>query len=171
MKCNYCGHEYSHGNFCPNCGAANNIDASSQNGQQNYQPPAQPQFRQQNQYQNTYGSSPMIQRRSIATCIILTIVTCGIYGIFWFISLTDDTRALSNDFTGASGGTAFVYTLITCGIYGFYQAYKQGERIDAARSAKGLAPANQGVVYLILTIFGLGIVAYALMQNEINNLT
>lgn len=111
MKCNYCGHEYSHGNFCPNCGAANNIDASSQNGQQNYQPPAQPQFRQQNQYQNTYGSSPMIQRRSIATCIILTIVTCGIYGIFWFISLTDDTRALSNDFTGASGGTAFVYTL------------------------------------------------------------
>lgn len=170
MKCNYCGKELNGENFCPNCGAANNTNQAFQNRQQNYQSPASPQFQQQNQYQNTYGSSPMVQVRSIVTCIILSIVTCGIYGIFWFISLTDDTRTLSNNFTGASGGTAFVYTLITCGIYGFYWAYKQGERIDTARRAKGLAPANQGVVYLILTIFGLGIVAYALMQNEINNL-
>lgn len=167
MKCIYCGKEFFGGNFCPNCGAA----------AQNNQPPVpqpKPQNQYQNQYQNPnlnpYGASSMVQQRSIATCIILSIITCGIYGIFWFISLTDDTRNLSQDFTGASGGTAFLYTLITCGIYGIYWAYKQGTRLDAARTARGLAPTNQGTVYLILSIFGLGIIGYALMQNEINKL-
>lgn len=76
MKCNYCGKELNGENFCPNCGAANNTNQAFQNRQQNYQSPASPQFQQQNQYQNTYGSSPMVQVRSIATCIILSIVTC-----------------------------------------------------------------------------------------------
>lgn len=30
----------------------------------------------------------MIQQRNIAVCIILSIVTCGIYGIYWFIVLS-----------------------------------------------------------------------------------
>lgn len=167
MKCNYCGKEFNGGNFCPHCGASNSQPSDFQNPQPNYQSPV-PRYQQQ--YQNAYNPPSMVQKRSIATCIILTIVTCGIYGIFWFISLTDDTRTLSSDLTGASGGTAFLLTLITCGIYGFYWAYKQGTRIDAARTARGLAPSNQGAIYLILMIFGLGIVGYALMQNEINNL-
>lgn len=174
MKCNYCGNDFNGGNFCPNCGAK--APAPQSTPQQNYQPSA-PQFPQSNQYQNQYQNPnnygapvAMVQNRSIATCIILTIITCGIYGIFWFISLTDDTRTLSNDVTSASGGTAFLYSLVTCGIYGFYWAYKQGERIDAARQARGLAPSNQGALYLILFIFGLGIIGYALMQNEINQM-
>ena len=32
----------------------------------------------------------MIQQRNIAVCIILSIVTCGIYGIYWLICLNDD---------------------------------------------------------------------------------
>ena len=45
----------------------------------------------------------MIQQRSIAVCIILTIVTCGIYGVYWFICLTNDANTASNTF-GTSGG-------------------------------------------------------------------
>ena len=60
----------------------------------------------------------MIQRRSIAMCIVLSLVTCGIYGIYWFICLTNDCNAVSNDPDGTSGGVAFLLTLITCGIYG-----------------------------------------------------
>lgn len=33
-----------------------------------------------------------MRERNIAVAIILTIVTCGIYGIYWFIVLTDDAR-------------------------------------------------------------------------------
>ena len=49
----------------------------------------------------------MIQRRSIAMCIILSLVTCGIYGIYWFVVLTDDANTLLPDNKGlnnTSGG-------------------------------------------------------------------
>lgn len=111
----------------------------------------------------------MIKERNIAVCIILTIVTCGIYGIYWFVCLNNDANTASNTF-GTSGGVAFLLTLVTCSIYGIYWAFKQGEKIDAAKRSRGIESSNTGVIYLILYIFGLGIVAYALMQNELNKL-
>lgn len=111
-----------------------------------------------------------IQPKSIAVCIVLSIVTCGIYSIYWFIKLTDEANALAEVQAPTSGGTAFLLTLITCGIYGWYWCYKQGEKLDAAKTAKGEPSSNSGVLYLVLQFVGLGIVAYALMQNEINKL-
>lgn len=111
----------------------------------------------------------MIKERNIAVCIILTIVTCGFYGIYWFICLNNDANTASNTF-GTSGGVAYLLTLVTCGIYGLFWAYKQGEKIDNAKTARGNASSNTGIVYLLLFIFGLGIIAYALMQNELNKL-
>lgn len=111
----------------------------------------------------------MIKERNIAVCIILSIVTCGIYGIYWFICLNNDANTASNTFA-TSGGVAFLLTLVTCGIYGLYWAYKQGEKIDAAKQSRGMESSNSGIVYLLLCIFGLGIIAYALMQNELNKL-
>ena len=61
----------------------------------------------------------MIQQRNIAVCIILSIVTCGIYGIYWFIVLSNDTNTVSNAENATSGGVAFVLSLITCNIYGY----------------------------------------------------
>lgn len=111
----------------------------------------------------------MIEKRNIAVCIILSIVTCGIYGIYWFIKLNDDTNTASCTY-GTSGGMAFLFTLITCGIYGIYWAYKQGEKIDAAKNSRGIPSSNSGILYLILSIFGLSIVAWALMQSELNQM-
>ena len=112
----------------------------------------------------------MIQQRNIAVCIILSIVTCGIYGIYWFIVLSNDTNTVSNAENATSGGVAFVLSLITCNIYGLYWAYKQGEKIDKAKTDRGIPSSNSGVIYLILCFVGLGIVAEALMQNELNSL-
>lgn len=108
----------------------------------------------------------MVQQKNIALCIILSLVTCGIYGIYWFVTLTDDTNTISGE-QGTSGVVAFLLTLVTCGIYGLYWAYKCGEKIDAAHQNRGEATSNGGVLYLILYIFG-GIIAYALIQNEVN---
>ncbi|MCI9445777.1 MAG: DUF4234 domain-containing protein [Lachnospiraceae bacterium] len=112
----------------------------------------------------------MVQRREIAICIILTIVTCGIYGIYWFICLTDDTNAISGRMDDTSGVVAFLLSLITCNIYGLYWAYKQGEKIDQVKSQRGFPSGSNGIAYLLLCLFGFSIVAYALMQNELNKL-
>ena len=57
----------------------------------------------------------MTTKRSIALCIILSIVTCGIYGIYWFICVTNDTNVVSGHASdGTSGGVAFILSVITC---------------------------------------------------------
>lgn len=111
----------------------------------------------------------MVNQKNIAVCIILSIVTCGIYGIIWFISLTDDANTVSGK-PGTSGGIAFLLSLVTCGIYGLYWSYKQGEKLDEAKNAKGIPSSNSGILYLLLSFFGLGIIAYALMQDSLNKL-
>lgn len=109
-------------------------------------------------------------KRNIGMCIFLSIITCGIYGIYWFIVLTDETNAVSGHAVdGTSGGIAFLLSLITCDIYGIYWAYKQGEKLNEAKAMRNMySDSNAGVLYLVLCIFGLGIIAYALMQNELN---
>ncbi len=116
------------------------------------------------------GEFVMIERRNIAVCIVLTLVTCGIYGIYWIVSLTNDVNTVSGDVNGTSGGMVVLLTIVTCGIYGIYWAYKQGEKLDFTKNNRGIPSSNSGVLYLILQIFGFGIIAYALMQNELNKL-
>ena len=102
----------------------------------------------------------MIERRNIAVCIVLTLVTCGIYGIYWIVCLTNDVNTVSGDVNGTSGGMVVLLTIVTCGIYGIY----------FTKNNRGIPSSNSGVLYLILQIFGFGIIAYALMQNELNKL-
>ena len=110
----------------------------------------------------------MIQKRDLAMYIILTLVTCGIYGIYWFVVLTDDVKAVSKDEQMQSGGLAFLLTLVTCGIYGIYWAYKMGELMKTAQEQNSVEVKDNAVIYLILQLFGLGIVNYALIQADLN---
>lgn len=111
-----------------------------------------------------------MQKRNIGISIFLSIITCGIYGIFWFISLTDDTNAVSGQ-SGTTGGMAFLLSLVTCGIYGIYWAYRVGEKIDTAWAARGrVGGSDTKIIYLLLSIFGLSIITWALAQNELNKI-
>lgn len=109
----------------------------------------------------------MIKERNIVTCIILSIVTCGIYGLYWFITLTDDASRANDDptFTGVK---AFVFTILTCGIYSIYWNYKIGKEMYEANQKRGIQTSDNSVLYLVLGIFGFGIVTYCLVQNELN---
>ena len=109
-----------------------------------------------------------VQQRNIALCVILSLVTCGLYGLYWFVCMTDDTNTVANE-EGTSGVLALILTIVTCGIYGLYWAYKCGDKLDKAKVDTGMPASNGGVLYLILYIFG-GIIAYALIQNELNKL-
>lgn len=115
------------------------------------------------------GGKNMIRERNIVTNILLSIFTCGIYGIVWFITLTDDAGIASED-SSMSGGLAFLLTIITCGIYGIYWNYKMGKAIYAAKEKHNLNGSDNSILYLILGIFGLGIVNYCLMQSDLNDI-
>lgn len=109
-----------------------------------------------------------ITKRSIGLSILFTIITCGIYGLYWMVRLTDESRAAAGDLTATSGGMALLFSIITCGIYGIYWCYRLGERLDRVRVSRGEQTGSLAILYLVLSIFGLGIIVYALAQNELN---
>lgn len=110
----------------------------------------------------------MPRSRNIVACILLSLVTCGLYTIYWFITLVNDLNAAANDFHSPSGGVVFLLSLITCDIYGLYWAYKAGEKVDWMRQRRGILSSSSGILYLLLWFFGLGIVTLALIQSEVN---
>ena len=70
-----------------------------------------------------------------------------------------------------SVGIAILLTLVTCGIYGYYWCYKQGERLNEAKMQRGImVDSSASILYLVLAIFGLSIISYALMQSELNKM-
>jgi hypothetical protein len=106
-----------------------------------------------------------MKKRSIAGCIILTLVTFGIYGIYWFVKLTNETNRLAPEEATMSGGLAFLVTICTLGIYGLYWAYKLGKKIDVISGNQR----NTGVLYMLISLVGFGIVSHALAQDELNH--
>ena len=105
----------------------------------------------------------MVKNRSIVVAIILTIVTCGLYGIYWMAAVQNESLAAAKE-SGTSGGMVVVLTIVTCGIYGFVWAYQLGERIDRIKGSSS----NSGLIYLILALFGLNIVDLCLAQDTLN---
>ena len=150
--CSNCGKEIAENSaFCPSCGTP--IGGTNPN---------------QNNSNNTSINAPVLEYRDIAIAIILSIVTCGIYGIFWIISLTNDANKVADRPTDTSGGMVILLTLITCGIYGIYWNYKMGQKIYEAGQRYNKSISDNSVLYLVLSLFGLQIVNYALMQSYLN---
>ena len=110
----------------------------------------------------------MLQRRSIPLCIVLSIITCGIYSLYWFVKVTDELNQVSGDRSAATGGMSLLFTIITCGIYGLYWAWKCGERVNALRAGRGTPDGFLHIVFLVLNLFELNIVNLALIQDELN---
>lgn len=185
MKCNSCGYEYQDGDkFCPNCGAVNNnannstVNQPNNNGFNNngfnnngYNNGGYNNNGYNQQGNGGYGGryTAPIKKRDIVLSIILSIVTCGIYGIIWYIGLVDDLNVAAGTPEDTSGVTVFLLTIITCGIYGIYWAYTAGSKVSAIREKTGdRREDNTGILYLVLNIFGLAIVTYCLIQTELN---
>ena len=106
-----------------------------------------------------------MKNRNIAVSIILSIITCGIYTIYWFVVCTDEMNQAIEDDYKTSGIAAFLLTLVTCGIYGIYWAYKMGLKMNVSQNNPN---GNNHILALILELFGLNIVNLCLIQNEIN---
>ena len=151
--CPNCGNELSeNSNFCAKCGRS--VNGNENNGSTVVI----------NNYNNNEVKLP---ERNIVVCILLSLITCGIYGIYWFIVMTDESNMVSDDQT-ASGGTAFLFTIITCGIYFYYWNYKMGQKLHQAGQKYNKPIGDNSIVYLLLSIFGLGIINYCIIQSDLN---
>ncbi len=153
--CQNCGSELKEGvAFCSNCGSPiNNASAAHVDG-----PASQ-----------SATNHPRVENRGIALWIILSIITCGICALVWFINMVNDVNTICNDEKSSqSGGMVFLLTLVTCGIYGLIWFYQAGKRMEVAGKRYNMNIADNSLIYLLLSIFGLGIVTYGLLQSDLN---
>ena len=112
-----------------------------------------------------------MKHRSIVKAVIFGFITCGLYGIYWFMKLTDETHEAVGRETTATGGWAVIYTFITCGLYFFYWSYKMGESLTEAKEMRGMhSDGNDAIMYTIFSVAGFGIVTEALIQSSLNEI-
>ena len=117
MICPQCGTNVDETvRFCPVCGAQMNHQ------QQPFSDPAPQAPVPPTAYQPPYRGGPVgyqapIQNRNIALCIFLSLITCGIYGLYWIYCVVTDLNTASGEFDDTSGGMVILLNIVTCGIY------------------------------------------------------
>ena len=106
--------------------------------------------------------------RSIAEGIILTIITCGIYNLFWNWHQMEACNELVER-EAFSPVKVFLLSLITCGIYFIYYQYCMGGVIVEIQRRRSAPPyENLPIVSLFLSLFGMSIIVDAIHQHELN---
>lgn len=108
-----------------------------------------------------------INKRSIGVCILLSIITFGIYNLYWMYLLVRNTRSIQKNTASCAGE---MLCLIFVPFYSLYWWYTRGENVKQEFNKHNYAATGNGVVYLILAIFGLSIVSMAIMQSDFNSL-
>jgi len=178
--CTKCGNTLPEGSvFCAICGTAIGAHNNQPNVQTNNQPnvqtnSTQPIF-QNNIYQQTFYQQPnnmnnqgqqtqaaRIQgypvktNRSLLLYIVLTIFTCGIYGLVFIYSLAKDVNQMCKE-DGENIGGLIVYivlSFLTCGIYSYYWMYKVQNRLCHAGTRYGVMVKERGSTVVCWAILG-----------------
>lgn len=151
--CSKCGNEVEDNvSFCDKCG--NPVGSNESN------------TTIVNNFYNNGGSR--VTNRNIILSVVLSFVTCGIYMLYWMASITNDANIVSDESSDTSGGLVVVFAIITCGIYTIYWFFKMGKKLYTAGQKSGKSISDNSIVYLLLGIFGFGIVNYCLIQSDLN---
>lgn len=100
--------------------------------------------------------------------VLLMLFTCGIYAIYWNYKVSEEFgRDVAPD---NNPGLDILLIFLTCGLYEFYLVYRHAEQCYQAKMKRGMMADNKAVLCLLLSIFGLAIVAFILIQQEINEI-
>jgi hypothetical protein len=105
----------------------------------------------------------------LLTGILLSIITCGIYALYWQHKQMETLNAWQEEET-YSFWQYLIFGIITCGIYALYTEYKMSETIIRIQEREGW-PVNRSlpILCLILSLFVSPIGSMALQQAEINS--
>ncbi len=172
MFCKNCGKEIPDGaGFCPKCGAKTAPGTAQPSGESGNLPSGnvQPEAR------TTRTERYLVDAdRSLLKYILLSIVTCGIYQLYFIHKLSADVNILcEGDGQETAGLLKYILlSLITCGIYSFVWSYSLGNRLSENAPRYGLRFSENGTSVLLWNLFGIllcGIGPFIAMNIIIKN--
>ena len=109
-----------------------------------------------------------MKKRSVAAVVILNIITCGIYGVYWGYVMCRDLQKES----GVSKIPPIATTLLLLFISaagGALLGYDCNETLNAIKVRRGVPTADNLVLWVVLGAL-IPLVTMALIQYEVNNL-
>ena len=116
------------------------------------------------QYQSAsadYGAGaawkrPVTENRDFVLYVILTIITCGIYGLVFLYSMIQDVNTVCDGDGEHTRGLMglILLSLVTCGIYSFYWYYCLGNRLANNASRYGMSFQENGTTVLLWLVIG-----------------
>ncbi|MBR2543300.1 DUF4234 domain-containing protein [Candidatus Saccharibacteria bacterium] len=98
----------------------------------------------------------MIKKRSVLAVYLLSIITLGIYGIYWQVKTKEELKSL-----GADIPTAWLLIIPIANIYWTYK-YADGYSTKLKKD-------NNGVLWFLVFYF-IGIITPAIVQTDLNKL-
>jgi len=98
----------------------------------------------------------VIKQRSLANLIIFSILTCGIYGIYFWYCYTNDMNTVCQGDGKDSPNyiVVLLLSMVTFGIYGIWWFYTQGNRLQSVAPKYNLSFQENGTTVLMWMIFG-----------------
>jgi Domain of unknown function (DUF4234) len=118
------------------------------------------------------GAASTAKIRSVVWVIVLSLITIGIYAIFWWYfihrELRDYGRAKGTTELGTSPGTSVLAVtlgalIIVPALVSIYNGFK---RVQAAQRLAGLEPLNGWIGLILFLVFSPALVGY--MQSALN---
>ncbi|MDX1933856.1 MAG: DUF4234 domain-containing protein [Capsulimonadales bacterium] len=107
--------------------------------------------------------------RDPALVLILSLITCGIYYLFWVSYVSGEIQ----DYLGepdTSPGLEVLLFIVTCGLYTFYWDYKIAQKIARMQGSLGLRVVDNGTLYIVLNLIGVGMVNALIQQGHLNEI-
>jgi hypothetical protein len=116
----------------------------------------------------------IVQERAPLTTLLLSLVTCGIYGLYWQFKTSDELRAATGD-DSINPLLELLLTLVTVGIWGVYVMYRNAQKIHRVLASRDPSRNDPSQTILILAIAGYFVLVTQLMalwllQEEMNQL-
>lgn len=114
----------------------------------------------------------VVKEKSIGLCVVLSLVTCFIYSIYWLYTIAHDLNDLcesQNQEKGAEPGLVVVLSIVTCGIYLLYYLWKAGKMVSSLTRSNGHHPSDDSIVLMVLSILQLSLVSFCILQSHIND--
>ena len=185
MFCSHCGKELPEGSlFCPSCGAkqaaagfgagaADHLQQAADSAREAVNDLADNAKDAVNQAGKSLDSAiedaaqdlrgdrpagaPLKTDRSLIAYIVLTLITCGIYGYYFIYTVARDVNIACDDDDEETAGLGMfiLLSILTCGIYGYYWEYKLGNRLAKNAPAYGLTIQEDGTTILLWRVLGM----------------
>lgn len=114
-------------------------------------------------------------RRDPALTLVLILITCGIYYLYFIYAVSKETQEFSGE-QDVPPSVDLLLSLVSCGLYNIYWDYKIGKRIALMCVQVGLPVTDNALLYLVLDLLGfggfasLGLINPILQQDSLNRI-